>query len=108
MGGNYQSMTDTEIFYSIFAGGNQEGRIPERHLASAVLKRALYDFFGKDRIVAQDAEEWLFSTDPDLYEFSFVWICEQLTLDADLLLEQIKLLAAEAESGRMCMRRNFG
>ena len=102
-------MTDSDIFYSIFAGENQERRIPERHLASAVLKRALYDYFGRDRIIARDAEDWLFSTDPEFYEFSFVWICEQLMLDADVLLEQIKALAAEAAAGdKTGGRRNFG
>lgn len=61
---------------------------PERKLLIAVLKRAILDYLGPDQIEEVDARKWIYSAGADAHspEFSFEWVCEQLSLD----LEQVR------------------
>lgn len=73
---------------------------PERHLLTAVIKRALFDYFGGDKDERQMAQEWLFdenmafdrqlTADAQLPAFSFKWICFQLDIDPELFLKRIQ------------------
>ena len=85
-------------------------QVPERQLLAAVLKRALFDYFGDDKTEKDLAAAWLFeeacppepvvrmpevrlaevgiSEDPAL--FSFKWVCDQLDINPCLFLERLR------------------
>lgn len=64
--------------------------MPEKNLLVAILKRALFDYFGGASPVKLDAEEWLFSPENQDEEFSFEWVCEQLGNDPSAVRGEIK------------------
>lgn len=69
---------------------NNEQKCPERVLISAVLKRAMLDYLKGDAIDSVDARSWFFDSSGDEREaFSFSWICAQLDLNNELLLERL-------------------
>ncbi len=77
-----------------------QSKNPERHLLTAVIKRALFDYFGGDKDEREMAKEWLFdeaaafnrelTVDAQLPAFSFKWICFQLDIDPDHFLRRIQ------------------
>jgi hypothetical protein len=77
----------------VFSGDRQQ--IPERNLLTAILQRALADLRGSavaghyaDRDARFDAQEWFLSVETT--PFTFLWVCQELDLKADLLLDAIK------------------
>jgi hypothetical protein len=66
--------------------------IGEHRLLSAVLQRAVNDYLGSDMRLAEQAEEWLFdgTVDPPYESFSYAWVCEELDLNLELVLEAIR------------------
>ncbi|MCB0325180.1 MAG: hypothetical protein KDD69_16470 [Bdellovibrionales bacterium] len=73
-----------------------ESKIPERKLLLAVLKRAVLDFLSADQSTRAEASDWIFRDDGK-QQFTISWICEQLELDRDQLLKQIKQLSADRQ-----------
>lgn len=77
-----------------------ESKNPERHLLTAVVKRALFDYFGGDKDERQMARDWLFEenstfdreliAEAQLPAFSFKWICFQLDINPDQFLNRIQ------------------
>lgn len=66
--------------------------VPERNLLVAMLERAVFDFYGDQKIEKQEAAEWLFGPgDLDL-PFTFQWVCAQLEIDSELFLERVRHL----------------
>ena len=67
---------------------------PERNLLMAVVERAILDLVGNDEREVEAAREWIFDEDSDSgrYNFSFSWICHQLDLDHEKILEKIRLM----------------
>ena len=68
---------------------------PERRLLLAILERAILDFVGNDKREVINAGEWLFDDNSDdssdeYPEFSFLWLCDQLDLDAQTISECIR------------------
>ncbi|RIL07512.1 MAG: hypothetical protein DCC75_09965 [Proteobacteria bacterium] len=65
---------------------------PERRLLLAVLERAILDYVGNDAVECKAAEEWLFSEsdEEEMDEFTFLWVCQQLDLNAKQIAATIK------------------
>jgi hypothetical protein len=80
-----------DIYDDVFSGSTQQLHdFPEKRLLTAVLKRALYDLSGKDRLHSSMAAKWFFDASRNVCEFSFPWICEQLELNIEELLDDIR------------------
>lgn len=77
-----------------------QSKNPERDLLAAVIKRALFDYFGGDKDEREMAKDWLFdqnaafdrelTAEAQLPAFSFKWICFQLDINPDLFLKRIQ------------------
>jgi hypothetical protein len=63
---------------------------PERSLLLAVLKRALFDYFGNNSIRKEDAERWLFGNEDAADLFSFNWVCTALGFNPVFVLRRIR------------------
>ena len=64
---------------------------PEKDLMVHVLKTAVCDLFVKNDKEREKAERWFESSDLD-YLYSFRRICQELDLDPEYILSEIKLL----------------
>ena len=74
--------------------------VPERQLWHAVLVRAIDDVRGNDCLcpdAALDAHTWV--NDPGNEERTFIWICETLDLDYEVIRAKINSFY-EARHGR--------
>lgn len=75
---------------------NQPSKVinsPEKRLIAAVLFRALDDFTSGREINAykDSAQEWIYAADDDaLAPYGFVWCCDVLGIESDLLLGRIE------------------
>jgi hypothetical protein len=86
-----------EDSFGIFDAPNMTGT-PERRLLLAVLERAILDYVGNDPREIADAKAWIFEHIEDesheemtiVPEFSFLWICQELDLDAKLIASYIR------------------
>jgi len=63
---------------------------PERRLLLAILERAILDYVGNDQKEISEADEWLFTFDPEEAIFSFPWLCRELDLDFKDIAEKIR------------------
>ena len=92
--------TDIELDeLGIFDHPNLTGT-PERRLLMAILERALLDYVGNDEREALEAQEWIFSElpAPPYGEFSFPWICEQLDLIYEEILEKVSQMPKRGDN----------
>jgi hypothetical protein len=67
----------------------REIRLPERQLLAAVLKRALFDYFGGRREERESARQWFFGEENSEELFSFAWVCAQLDISPDEFVDRI-------------------
>ena len=66
---------------------------PEKRLLIALLRRAVFDYFGSREAERSAAEEWLFTDDEDSTElFSFQWVCTQLDFSPSEILARLKTI----------------
>lgn len=66
---------------------------PEKKLLIALLRRAVFDYFGSRAAEREAAEEWLFTDDDDSTElFSFPWVCTQLDFSRSEILTRLKTI----------------
>lgn len=69
---------------------------PERRLLLAILERAILDYVGNDPEEMQLAGEWLFDREENdgesLSPFSFLWLCQELDLDAEEISATIRAM----------------
>lgn len=56
---------------------------PERSLLVALLRRALFDFFGGSSAERDAAKEWMLEATSSDVPFSFGWVCDHLDMDAE-------------------------
>ena len=63
--------------------------LAERKLLIAVLRRALFDYFGNKKSDKASAAEWLFDESSSTELFSFNWVCEQLGFEPKHVLSRI-------------------
>lgn len=56
---------------------------PERSLLVALLRRALFDFFGGSASEKDAARDWIFDEDSEEEPFSFPWVCAYLDMDPE-------------------------
>lgn len=77
--------------YPLFDVPNLTGT-PERRLLLAVLERAILDYVGNDPKEVKAASDWLFESldSPPYGEFSLPWICQELDLDFEKVLGDIR------------------
>ncbi len=70
----------------------------ERRLLAAILRRAVLDYLGESKDLAQEAEAWIFAPETGFIpkDYSFPWICMQLDIDTAALLRKL----VEAHSNR--------
>ena len=83
--------------------GTAPQRQPERALLAALLERAIRDARGRCNeaqityrqayAITVESQKWIMSD--EVGEFSFVWICEALGLEANKLRERIKMPTLE-------------
>lgn len=79
-----------------------------RNLLAAVIERAIHDLVDSGavtsgesaRLIERNCRAWLTDTQT-AKPFSFIWICEQLNLDADKLRKGIFLLEAKFHLGKL-------
>jgi hypothetical protein len=65
----------------------------ERKLLVAMLERAVFDYFGNQSDDQAEAAAWLFG-DPEGDEiFSFGWVCSQLELDAEGVVNRLQQMS---------------
>ena len=69
-----------------------ENKLPEKNLLVAILRRALFDYFGRVESEKLAAKEWLFDAEAVNDEFSFEWVCEQLGNDANEIRNRISTI----------------
>lgn len=63
---------------------------PERNLLVAVLRRAMFDYCNGSLAERSAAEEWLLEEDTES-SFSYQWICVQLGIDPNTILNKIRM-----------------
>ncbi len=85
--------------FNLFGDPNTTGS-PERRLLLAVLERAILDFLGNDSDEIDEAEHWLFTEQNDSPQkaFSFAWVCSELDLDLNGVLDKIRKMPRRGES----------
>ena len=65
---------------------------PERKLLTALLRRAILDFGGRNIALADSARQWIFADEGvgDGSHFSCAWVCEQLDIELKSFLEEME------------------
>ncbi len=56
---------------------------PERSLLVALLRRALFDYFGGSASEKESAKEWIFDVEEDEQPFAFSWVCDHLDMNPE-------------------------
>lgn len=56
---------------------------PERSLLVALLRRALFDYFGGSTSEREAAKDWILEDQDEDEPFSFSWVCSYLDMDAE-------------------------
>ena len=56
---------------------------PERSLLVALLRRALFDYFGGSATERQAAQDWILDMEDEEEPFSFGWVCSYLDMDPE-------------------------
>ena len=74
---------------------NESVQTPERKLLVALLRRAVFDYFGNRSAEKAAAEEWLFG-DSDVREtFTFPWVCQHLDFIPTKILGRLQTIDAK-------------
>ena len=90
---------------SVIGGESRTGQLTgTKALMLAVLEDGIRSYLGGSRIVAQDAEYWIYSH-RRLSPFSFAVVCEVLGLDADAVRATLKRMKDENVSPRKAFPR---
>lgn len=76
---------------------------PEKRLLVALLRRAVFDYFGSRAAERAAAEEWFFAEDVDATElFSFNWVCTQLDFNGPQILNRLSSIGSLALKAENC------
>ena len=91
--------------HSVIGGESRSGQLTgTKALMLAVLEDGIRSYLGGSRIVAQDAEYWIYSH-RRLSPFSFVVVCEILGLDGDAVRVTLKRMKEQNVSPRKAFPR---
>lgn len=80
---------------------------PERRLLVAMLERAVFDYFGNQADDQREAASWLFDPLDNDTTFSFAWVCRQLDLDQQAVLQRIRRMKPREEISTQEWWANF-
>jgi len=90
---------------SVTGGESRSGQLTgTKALMLAVLEDGIRSYLGGSRIIAQDAEYWIY-THRRQSPFSFVVVCEILGLDADAVRKTLQRMKDEHVSPRKAFPR---
>jgi hypothetical protein len=90
---------------SVTGGEPRSGQLTgTKALMLAVLEDGIRSYLGASRIVAQEAEFWIFSHRRQS-PFSFVVVCEMLGLDPDAVRKTLKRMKTDNVSPRKALPR---
>jgi hypothetical protein len=96
---------DPHWLQSVTGGEPRTGQLTgTRALMLAVLEDGIRSYLGGSRIIAQDAEYWIYSHRRQS-PFSFVVVCEMLGLDPDAVRKTLKQMKSENVSPRKAIPR---
>ncbi len=71
-------------------GIDEPTQTPERKLLVAILRRAVFDYFGAHSQERSAAEEWFFGESSESEKFSFAWVCLQLGFEESRILTRLR------------------
>ena len=90
---------------TVSGGESRSGQLTgTKALMLAVLEDGIRSYLGSSRIIAQDAEYWIY-THRRQSPFSFIVVCEILGLDADAVRTTLKRMKDEHVSPRKAFPR---
>lgn len=90
---------------SVSGGESRTGQLTgTRALMLAVLEDGIRSYLGTSRLLAQDAEYWIYSHRRQS-PFSFIVVCEMLGLDADAVRKTLRRMKEENVSPRKAIPR---
>jgi hypothetical protein len=90
---------------SVSGGESRTGQLTgTRALMLAVLEDGIRSYLGTSRLLAQDAEYWIYSHRRQS-PFSFMVVCEMLGLDADAVRKTLKRMKEQNVSPRKAIPR---
>jgi len=104
-GGGEDEDIDLIRFQPVTGGEPRAGQLTgTKALMLAVLEDGIRSYLGGARIIAQDAEYWIYSQRRQS-PFSFIVVCEMLGLDPDAVRKTLKRMKSEHVSPRKALPR---
>ena len=92
-------------FHPVTGGESRSGQLTgTKALMLAVLEDGIRSYLGGSKIIAQDAEYWIYSHRRQS-PFSFVVVCEMLGLDPDAVRKTLKRMKSENIPARKALPR---
>ena len=96
---------DVLRFHPVTGGEPRGGQLTgTKALMLAVLEDGIRSYLGGSKVIAQDAEYWIYSHRRQS-PFSFVVVCEMLGLDSDAVRKTLKRMKRENISPRKALPR---
>lgn len=76
---------------------------PEKKLLYALLRRAVLDYLGNDRVLREEAERWFFarSSEIDPEGYSFRWVCSQLEIVPEDFIRRLRAVSSLGEHAQL-------